>query len=80
MVSYAAVQATNCVILLLSIFALFSLLYVTIKYLIKREQKLYITLFYCFSVPLMITDIMATMYQLIDLENTDEVAQREIEP
>ena len=70
MVSYAAVQATNCVILLLSIFALFSLLYVTFKYLIKREQKLYITLFYCFSVPLMITDIMATMYQLVEMKNT----------
>ena len=80
MVSYAAVQATNCVILLLSIFALFSLLYVTFKYLIKREQKLYITLFYCFSVPLMITDIMATMYQLVEMKNTTEVAEKEIDP
>ena len=66
--SYTAVQVSNCIILIGALIALGSLLFVIGKYLIKRDQKIFVTLFYCFAVPLMITDIIYSMNDLTNME------------
>ena len=44
------------------------MLFVIGKYLIKRDQKIFVTLFYSFAVPLMITDIILMMAELTNME------------